>query len=165
MGLNYLTTSTNQMRLRNQRGAVSEAGNNAIWVGFAGILFIVLAFVSLPFSQARGLADFSREVETIDSKNIEWTVSAPNTVIIDARPNFQFELSHIPGAVNVPHDTKKLSAIFERHSLESKLVIVYCSNADCNAAEILAKKLIEHGCKDVRSIWVAGKNGRNSIDD
>ena len=96
------------------------------------------------------MATTSGEIVTVDRIAVEKAISKHNAVIIDARHAFQFELGHIPFALNIPYNTKNLNHIVQKHSLKNKWLIIYCSSVNCNAAEILAEKLLELGCKNVR---------------
>ncbi len=67
-----------------------------------------------------------------------------------AQPDFQYAFGHIPGALNIPFDTENLSEQISQHSLQDRSLIVYCSSADCPAAEQLAARLVAAGCRFVR---------------
>ena len=69
---------------------------------------------------------------------------------IDARADFQYAFGHIPGALNIPFDTENLSEQISQRSLQDRPLIVYCSSADCPAAERLAARLVATGCCFVR---------------
>jgi len=59
-------------------------------------------------------------------------------------------MGHLPGAINIPYDAENLPELIEKHSLKENTLIVYCSSAHCNAAELLARRLGALGCRRVR---------------
>jgi 3-mercaptopyruvate sulfurtransferase SseA len=48
-----------------------------------------------------------------------------------------------------------LVELVNAHSLKNQAIIVYCSSAHCNVAEVLAEKLRELGCKKM-SVYPGG---------
>ncbi len=76
--------------------------------------------------------------------------SKENVVIIDARSALFFKLGHIPRAINVSR--KEFARDFAR--VEGSLwqgttqkLVVYCSDADCEDALLVARDLIRAGLK------------------
>ncbi len=107
------------------------------------------AFLTLPFTSSDGRASNDSPDDTVDWAYVEATIANHNAVLIDARSDFQYELGHLPGAINIPYDSDNLVEFVNTHSLKNQALIVYCSNAHCNAAALFAKKLRALGCKKV----------------
>lgn len=87
-------------------------------------------------------------MQTVDAA----TVDSGNSLIIDARSKFRYELGHIPNAINIPYNSynsQNLAEIINQHSLKDRRLIIYCSSDKCKAADILANKLLEQGCQNV----------------
>lgn len=73
-----------------------------------------------------------------------------SAVFVDARHDFDFNLGHIKGAINVPlkdYDVKKsaLDGI-----PKDRTMIAYCDGAECNSSIELSVKLMKDGYKNVR---------------
>ena len=58
--------------------------------------------------------------------------SGENIIIIDARSPEAYQMSHIPGAVNIPH--RKMSEETTRNLDRTALVVTYCDGIGCNAS-------------------------------
>ncbi|MGH7457132.1 MAG: rhodanese-like domain-containing protein, partial [bacterium] len=94
-------------------------------------------------------------LKTVDRASVETAISTIKAVLIDARPEFQYQFGHIPTAINIPYDSENLVELVDKHFLKKQPIIVYCSSAHCNAAELLAQKLSILGCNKV-SIYPGG---------
>jgi rhodanese-related sulfurtransferase len=67
--------------------------------------------------------------------------------LVMAASDFGFRAKHIPGSIHVnTHAARgaKLAALHENDD-----IVVYCSNADCNASLAVIAKLLEHGYRRV----------------
>jgi rhodanese-related sulfurtransferase len=78
---------------------------------------------------------------------------------VDARSDMEYAMAHIPGAVNIPSwavgdELAGLVALVD----PDRPVIVYCDGLSCGKSLIVAKKLVEHGFKDV-SVYTEGIDG------
>lgn len=119
------------------------------WLGLGALLVIIVALLSIPFSFITQALSFTNDT-IVDISVVEAVIHDDSILLIDARPQFQYELGHLAGAINIPYDTKELANLIKQHSLVKKSLIVYCSSSRCNAAEILAKKMHDHGCNKLR---------------
>ena len=65
-----------------------------------------------------------------------------NAIWVDARPNNDYEKSHVPGAVslNEDHWNEQLPQFLAQWSPEKK-VVIYCSTKSCNLAGDVARRL------------------------
>jgi rhodanese-related sulfurtransferase len=70
-------------------------------------------------------------------------------VLLEALPAMHFEDSHLPGALNMPHDQVDALAPTLIPSRESE-VVVYCANEPCPNSGIAARRLIALGYTNVR---------------
>ncbi len=91
----------------------------------------------------------TQELPMVDLEAVWQATEDSSTVLLDARSTFQFELGHIPGAVNVPADSNSLSDHLRRLQLADRKIIVYCAGIHCDAAERLAKRLRDLGFRNV----------------
>ncbi len=68
-----------------------------------------------------------------------------NVLWIDARPSDEFERAHIPGAVSLNEDrwSQGLAQFMGTQWSPEKKIVVYCSAANCNLAEDVARRLRE----------------------
>jgi len=79
-------------------------------------------------------------------------------VVVDARPAQSFAKGHIPGAMSLPADEawqleEKFAQLAKAH-----VVLVYCDDPRCDAAERLADELLAHGCMAI-AIYREGIRG------
>ena len=78
------------------------------------------------------------ELVTVDQAKA-WSDGA---IWIDARPDDEFALDHVPGAFSLNEDRwNELLAQFLPNWSPEKKVVVYCSAQSCNAARDVAKRL------------------------
>ncbi len=68
-------------------------------------------------------------------------------VIIDARNHEEFESGHIPGAVSIP-SARVGMRVLESYRRTDRIV-TYCTDLNCEASEITARKLEKFGFVDV----------------
>jgi rhodanese-related sulfurtransferase len=76
-------------------------------------------------------------------------------VILEALPEKYYRHSHLPGALNMPHDAVEILAprlVPDRNAD----IVVYCANAACKNSGIAAETLAALGYKSVRT-YEAGK--------
>lgn len=90
--------------------------------------------------------------------DVEQALETASVVLVDSRLPMQYELGHIPGAINMPVTDERVDRAVREHGLRKRSVIVYCSSARCDAAEITAERLRRAGCQDV-AIYPDGWEG------
>lgn len=151
LGMYYLTASPKAAKAHED----DQRFKTLRWTGLAGIVMMVFAFLTLPFTSSDSQAQISTQNETVDRAFVEAAIANHSAVIIDARPEYQYELGHLPGAINIPYDSNNLSELIDKHALKNQALIVYCSSAHCNAAELLAEKLRGLGCTKI-SVYPGG---------
>ena len=156
LGLLYLTIVSeheNELRADNQKEnqPIDKTSKSLTLIGYTALAMMLLAFITLPFSaQNNNVINSPNNFNFVDRIFVEKVISDENTIIIDARPEFQYSMGHIPQSLNIPYNTTRLDSLIQRLSLTKKLLVLYCSNSHCNAAEILAKKLFARGCQKIR---------------
>jgi rhodanese-related sulfurtransferase len=88
-------------------------------------------------------------VDTIDSTGLQKLIATEKVVLLDAREEAEFRVSHLKGARNVGYkefDIKSVSLI-----PKDLTVVVYCSVG--KRSEDIALKLKEAGYTNVRNHW------------
>lgn len=86
-----------------------------------------------------------------DIDEFQAALKRPETVLIDARDEFFYEMGHIPGAQNLPTQSADAAALeLWRTTLgpEAK-IIVYCSDEFCPMAYELSEKMISIGLSPI----------------
>ena len=79
----------------------------------------------------------------------------PGVTLVEALPDKYFRHSHLPGALNIPHD--RIDALApELLPDRGAEIVVYCANAACQNSRIAAQRLGELGYTKV-SVYEAGK--------
>jgi rhodanese-related sulfurtransferase len=151
LGMYYLTASPIAAKVI-EGDQISKALR---WTGLAGIVMMLSAFLTLLLTSSHSQAQISSQNETVDRATVEAAIVTRSAVIIDARPDYQYEFGHLPNAINIPYDRNNLPEFIDKHVLKSQPLIVYCSSAHCNAAEVLAEKLRGLGCAKV-SVYPGG---------
>jgi rhodanese-related sulfurtransferase len=140
-------------------------------LAWAGFILMVAAFFGLV--QHWDLVRLSLRGElpaTLEKRRVErrqerfqgvLTVSLPQAhalfeqkeaLFVDARPEEEYVELHIPGAINLPPDRlEKLSAPPLEGVPKERLIIIYCGQANCDAALRVAEKLQSLGFTQVRA--------------
>ncbi len=72
-------------------------------------------------------------------------------LFIDARSDYDYNLGHIPKAINI-HPGKGDKSVNAIEKNKSRLIITYCLGVDCPLAEELAKELAADGFTNVREM-------------
>ncbi len=111
----------------------------------------ILILVGLAFLPGLGQAIYFREriswqspVPASESVTIAQAQSWGNDAIwIDARPDEEFALGHVPGAVQLNEDrwNELLPQMLQVVDSPEKRVVVYCSSKSCNLALEIARRL------------------------
>jgi rhodanese-related sulfurtransferase len=121
-------------------------------IGFAVNLFHPKGFVLVSKESEK-----NKNIVFISSEEAKIKREGLSAIFIDSRPEDEFELSHIPGAINIPavHPESKIKEYSGALNSEKELVI-YCDGTECGSSQILANILIE--MKYSRHIYII-KNG------
>lgn len=133
------------------------------WRGKAALVMILLAFATMPFRFYNTYATDFSDSKTVDRIFVLNMLRSRSAVLIDARPEFQYTLAHLPEAINIPYDSVNLVNLIDEYSLKNQNLVVYCSSAHCNTAALLSERLLNLGCGKVRIYaggwedWVSNK--------
>ena len=88
------------------------------------------------------------QIKSMTAAEVKSELSNATTLIIDARSEAFFRYSHIPGAVSLPRKSfKETYPLVENRLKEAKLVVVYCSDQDCDDSIMVANALKTLGMK------------------
>lgn len=68
--------------------------------------------------------------------------------LVEALPPKYFAAEHLPGAINIPHDEIKEKAATLLPD-KGAMIVVYCSNAQCQNSAIAANTLQQLGYQNV----------------
>ena len=75
--------------------------------------------------------------------------------LVEALPEKYWKHSHLPGAINIPHDrTRELAS--QLLPDKDALIIVYCANEPCKNSTIASAELASLGYRNVRK-YIGGK--------
>ncbi|NDV24809.1 rhodanese-like domain-containing protein [Desulfovibrio sp. JC022] len=96
------------------------------------------------------------EVGTVD---LLQDFTAGKYSFVDARSSMEFDMGHIPGALNITVNMEGDELAVQAAMIDqSRPVIIYCDGLSCGKSLIVAKKLVEKGIKDV-SVYTEGIDG------
>jgi rhodanese-related sulfurtransferase len=154
LGLYYLTATSKALPEAND-SQTAKGAKTLNWTDLAAVVAMLFAFLTLPFSRTESHATSYAQSESVDRTAVEAAIANHSAIIIDARPDFQYKLSHLLGAINIPYESDNLIELVNMHALKNQALIIYGSSAHCDAAELLAEKLRALGCKKV-SIYPGG---------
>ncbi|MBC7185929.1 MAG: hypothetical protein H5U38_02735 [Calditrichaeota bacterium] len=110
---------------------------------------------------ALGARDAGPRVYYVTLTQMDSLRAQPGVVLVDARPVESFTKRHIPGAISLPVDEVWQRSAQLAKLAEAPLVLVYCDDPRCDAAERLADELLAHG---VRAIAVYHDGLRGWMD-
>lgn len=85
----------------------------------------------------------------IDREAVVDVVDTGSAVIVEALPAPYYEDAHLPGALNLPHDSDDATIAAVLPDRDTT-VVVYCSNLACQNSTILSRRLVQLGYSDVR---------------
>ena len=91
----------------------------------------------------------------IDRDAVREAIDTGSAVVVEALPASYYEDAHLPGALNLPHDSDE-ATIAEVLPVRAAPVVVYCSNLACPNSGMLGRRLAQLGYTDVR-VYEAGK--------
>lgn len=72
---------------------------------------------------------------------------------VDSRRRFDFELGHISGAINVPHNDFDESVWMLKNFPKDNVIVVYCDGEECNSSIEVAAKLAQLGFSNVKIFY------------
>jgi rhodanese-related sulfurtransferase len=89
--------------------------------------------------------------ETIDRAALQARLTRnPQPILVEALPASHFEQAHLPGALNIPHDS--VDALAARLLPDKNaVIIVYCASKTCRNSDFVAQRLAALGYSRVRT--------------
>jgi rhodanese-related sulfurtransferase len=120
-----------------------------IFILAAIIGFVVNLFHSKGFTFIGKSVLKSNNIVFISSEEAKIKKENASVIFIDSRQSDEYEISRIPGAINIPAipasiSAKKIKDNFDILSKPKELVL-YCDGASCGSSQTLAETLIEMG--------------------
>jgi 3-mercaptopyruvate sulfurtransferase SseA len=73
-------------------------------------------------------------------------------LVLDARPDIFYRLSHVPGALSLPRDDFEKGYTLLKAQLEANMsqpMIIYCSDESCEDSELVYQALTNLGCTQI----------------
>lgn len=156
-GMNFANTSRHLQILRRARLVETERCGKHVLYSLSGEPDVVMLIRSLGRVGERNIAEVDRvlndyfhardSLEPVSHKDLLNRIAAGVVTVLDVRPESEFTLGHLPGALNIP-----LAALERRLSeLPSNTQIVaYCRGPYCVLAVEAVSILRAHGFKAVR---------------
>jgi rhodanese-related sulfurtransferase len=109
------------------------------------IVFFGLFAFGLQAAESQPAAAVGVEISTDE---LARTLSAGNVPVIDVRPPKEFEISHIPGSVNVFETEIDQMMILCKDT--SSGVVLYCNGPYCGKTVRVAERLSQKGCTNIK---------------
>jgi rhodanese-related sulfurtransferase len=147
-----------------------------------GAMFTLAVFLGFSINQFRDsrlplFEDWSMEARLISSSGERLDITLIEAkklflqeaaIIIDARPNDDYEKGHIRGARSLPwHDVDKRFMEVTKDISVDTLIITYCDGETCELSHNLANFLLELGFNNVRILvngWTKWQNADLPIE-
>lgn len=162
----YFLAAVNEKFLKevNRIATDSTHSRSLKWVGYFTIAIMLIAFIPFPssFWLFKNNPTDNNSINVVGRAYVQAAITYGSSVIVDARPAYQYNLGHLPEAINIPYYVTNLETIISQYSLSNKEVIVYCSSVRCNVAEILVNRLLKLGLKNVRLYAGGWEDWQNS---
>ncbi len=73
-------------------------------------------------------------------------------LFVDTRHGFDFQLEHIPGAVNIPLDDAR-TVIPVLGEAKDRTIVLYCDGTECNSSLEVGSLFLMNGYSDVRVFY------------
>jgi rhodanese-related sulfurtransferase len=106
-------------------------------------------------------------MEMISIEQAKGAYESQSALFIDARHNFEYNMGHIHGAINIVLKEIDTHRIRLEGIPKEKMLIVYCDGADCNSSVELAVKLMEWKFTNVKIFfggWQEWKTNNLPVD-
>ena len=91
-------------------------------------------------------------VSIISLEQFQKYAQGSEALVLDARPAVFYGMGHVPGALSLPRDDFEAAHARLKSQLEKnrgRPLAVYCSDADCDDSELVAKALLKLGYPQV----------------
>ncbi|MDT0558506.1 rhodanese-like domain-containing protein [Ichthyenterobacterium sp. W332] len=117
------------------------------------ILYILLLFTSIGYAQET-LSELLKQYNTQAVPYItvqELAMPKTNAIILDAREEAEYNISHIKDALNVGYDRFNIETIINKINNKNAVIVVYCSLGI--RSEDIAEKLKKVGYHKVYNLY------------
>jgi rhodanese-related sulfurtransferase len=152
---------------RHFRQAFAEAGVILVAAMVLGIGNTALHKQGL-FRESPANPPLSESMSTfISLEEARSLFESSQALFIDARHEYDYNLAHIEGAVNLPIQSLDANPGLLVSLPRDKTLVAYCDGQECNSSVRLAEKLIEAGYTDVKIFldgWNAWKSDSSRIE-
>lgn len=126
-----------------------------------GLLFNALSPMGLPLTGGKEARMAQKGIRMVTLEEVRYYLDQPGTILVDARSPEEYELGHIPGALNLPADA--FDPAFPKVAKRlhgASFIIIYCSGGSCGTSEAVAARLQERGFKEsVLAVFADGLPG------
>ena len=112
-----------------------------------GAVYNAFSNPGLPYIYQEKTAEFVSG-QVVNLKQAKEMHEDTSIVFLDARPARYYNREHIPGAVNVPYNTKELEKLVSSYKKDQKFV-VYCYSESCNYAKLLGDLLAKNNFENI----------------
>jgi rhodanese-related sulfurtransferase len=133
---------------------VREAGLiviSALLLGFAHTFVLKKGFFSPPPPNAEKKVEVAPVFISYEEAKALFDAGA--ALFVDARHEYDYNLGHIKGAINVPLKDFELGRSPLVNTPKEKLLVTYCDGADCNSSIELAQQLAAAGFTNVKMFF------------
>lgn len=86
-------------------------------------------------------------MKEINVDELKQKLENKDVILIEVLDKESYEKSHIKGAINIP--LKEIGAEAKKRFNKGDEIVVYCSDHECSASPLAAKKLNDLGFKNV----------------
>ena len=83
----------------------------------------------------------------IDRQAVQRLLAEEDAVLIEVLPEEEFQRLHIRGAVNIP--LERVGSVCRERYQTGQRLIVYCTDEECSASDLAARKLEAFGFRHV----------------
>jgi rhodanese-related sulfurtransferase len=85
------------------------------------------------------------EVRTIEREELRGKLASGGVKLVMCRPEREFQMTRIAGSIHFETRDEMLAALKPDDD-----VVLYCTNVDCLASQVVYRSLVEHGYTNVR---------------
>jgi len=133
-----------------------STGVGLVWNGISGdkSAWSLMGRTQSPIAKSSETTSIA-DVSFVDLQ--KW-LSQGGVLLVDARSTSEFQIEHLPGALNVPVDNgpEYLTEASERLRRDARAIVVYCSGVSCDDADRLAEQIRDLKLKQSLFIYRGG---------
>ena len=148
--------SSNKEQMNHNFHIIKTATFQAVVIiFFAAVVSLIVNFIRPDGIRFKTVPDntVTNDIDGLKKINISELIkksSDPDILILDARPNADFQTGHIKGAINYPYNTfDDWIEAFITSVATGTNIIVYCSGPHCTQATEVGEILMEMGYENI----------------